>query len=418
MNKLTYTRSCRFAIRLAVIVAGAVVISLLAAYYCRHPVLRFDEKYYYPQAEGIAHGVWQDGFIVRAPLYPLFLAGILRLFGSGFWPALVVQSILRGITVAGVALLGRRFLNGRAGLIAGILVALYPGMVLIYMRFMTEVLYIPLFLLSYYLLERTLSTGGTSATAGAGAVSGAAALTRSISFFFTLLVAAWLLIRKGTAARPLRRRLALAAVLVGTLLAVLSPWAIRNTIVCGGPILISNDTAFNLWLVTTGKTIKEVTPEWRTWGTQAQRQTEAYRRWAASVRQDPAFHLKRIGKTLPRLFDSDWISPAVALSQVRRDYSNRDLPALYAFLRILTPVLFFVVWVGGVMGVLVLERDAARRNLILFVLIYFLLVHAATLFKARFLLPVHMLLAVYAAGLIDRGLSRLGWTMRGRRRES
>jgi hypothetical protein len=29
-----------------------------------------------------------------------------------------------------------------------------------------------------------------------------------------------------------------------------------------------------------------------------------------------------------------------------------------------------------------------------------------------------MLLAIYAAGLIDRGLSRLGWTMPDRRRGS
>jgi len=415
LNKLTKTHSYRFAIWLVIIVTGAVVISLLASYYCRHPVLRFDEKYYYPQAESIANGNWQEGFIVRAPLYPLFLAGIFTLFGPGFWPALVVQSILRGITVAGVALLGRRFLTGRAGLIAGVLVAVYPGMVHNYMRFMTEVLYIPVFLLSYYLVERTLNTEGMNATARAGAVSGAAALTRSISFFFTLLMAVWLLIGKGSTARPLKRRVALAAVLVGTFLAVLSPWVIRNTVIHGGPILISNDTAFNLWLVTTGKTIKEVTPEWRTWGTQAERQTEAYRRWAANLRKDPTFHLRRIGRTFPRLFDPHWISPAIALSQVRRDYSNRDIPALYAFLKVFTPVTFFLVWVGGVIGVLTVERDRTRRNLMLVALIYFLLVHTATLFKARFLLPVHMLLAVYAAGLIDRGLSRLGWTMRGRR---
>jgi 4-amino-4-deoxy-L-arabinose transferase-like glycosyltransferase len=416
VSKLTRTHSYRFIIRLAIIATGAVVISLLAAYYTRHPVLPFDESYYYAQAESIANGDWQDGYIVRAPLYPLFLAGVFTLFGPGFWPALVVQSVLRGITVAGVGFLGRRYLTERAGLIAGLLVAVYPGMVLSYTRFMTEVIYIPVFLLSYHLVEMALNTSGLNAAAKAGAVSGAAALTRSVSFVFTLLIAAWLLFRMGPSAGPLKRRIALAAVLVGAMLAVLSPWVIRNTITHGGPILISNDTAFNLWLVISGEQIKEVTPEWHTWGTQAEKQAEAYRRWAAKLREDPTFHLRRIGKTLPRVFNQRWILPAGSLSRIRRNHSNRDLPALGRSLRILAPVLLFLVGIGGTIGVLVVERDTTRRNLILVTLVYFLLVHTMTLFRARFILPVQMLLAIYAAGLIDRGLSGLGLAIRGRRR--
>jgi hypothetical protein len=291
-------------------------------------------------------------------------------------------------------------------------------MILTYARFMTEVVYIPIFLLSYYLLERVLDSGRIRDAAWAGALSGAASLTRSISFLFTLITAVWLLVRKFPASKSFRGRIVLAAVLTAGLFVVLSPWAIRNTITHGAPILVSNDTAFNLWLVISGRQIKDVTPEWRTWGTQAERQAEAYRRWSAKLREDPTFHFRRLGETLPRVFDGNWIMPAGALSMIRRGYGNRDLPTLGAFLRVFAPALFFLVSVGGIIGIAVVERDATRRNLVLIALVYFVLVHAATLFRPRFLLPVQMLLAIYAAGLIDRGLSRLGWTMPDRRRGS
>jgi 4-amino-4-deoxy-L-arabinose transferase-like glycosyltransferase len=416
LNKRADSSPYRFIIRLGIIAAIGVVISLIASHYCRHPALRFDENYYYLLAESIAKGHYEEGYVVRAPLYPLLLAVVFKMFGPGFWSALVVQSLLRGVTIFGVGYLGRRFLTDRAGLLAAGLVTVYPAMISGYIRFMTEVLYVPVFVLSYYLLERTLRNPSLVGSLKAGAASGAATLVRSVSLMFTLVMAVWLLVRKPPGGRSWRRNVIHAGVLVGAMLAVVSPWAIRNALSPTGFVLVSNDAAFNLWLITSGKSIKEATPEWLSWGTQAQRQTEAYRRWWGYLKEDPAFHLRRIAEVLPRLVDHRWDSPVGALSKVRHGPGLREVPALRRFLDIFHPVTFYLVLGGGILGVGALERDSTRRNLMLLAVLYFILIHGVTLSRARFLLPIQVLLAIYAGGLIDSGLSRLGLTMPGRRR--
>ena len=418
MHNPTGSHPYRFFIALAAIATIGTVVSLIAAHYCRHPALRFDENYYYPLAQSIAEGHYQEGYVVRPPLYPLFLAGVFKLFGQGFGAVLVVQSLLRGLTIFGLGCMGRRFLNDRAGLAGAALVSVYPAMIAVYIKFLTEVLYIPAFVLSFYLIERLLQNPGRITSLKAGAASGAATLVRSVSLVFTLVMAVWLLVRRTRAGKYHRRNLVYSAVLVGTMLVVISPWAIRNAVSSTGFVLVSNDAAFNLWLVTSGESIREATPEWMSWGSQAQRQAEAYRRWWAYVRGDPGFHLRRIAEVLPRLVDSRWDSPVDALSQVRQGPGLREVPVLRRVLDIFQPVIFYLVLGGGVLGIAICERDRTRRNLMVVALVYFILVYGVTLSRARFLLPIQVLLAIYAGGLIDAGLSRLGSTMRCRRLRS
>jgi hypothetical protein len=79
-----------FRLQTLVVAALATAVSIFAYIYTRPSTLMFDENYYVPLARSIAGGSYQDGYIIRPPLYPLFLAAIFRLFGTGFGAVLLI----------------------------------------------------------------------------------------------------------------------------------------------------------------------------------------------------------------------------------------------------------------------------------------------------------------------------------------
>ena len=409
-------RSCSrgFLASTLVLAAAGAAISILASSYTRPVSLLLDENYYYPLAEGILKGSYQDGYIIRPPLYPLFLAGIFKVFGVGFSPALVISSLVRGGLVAGIALMGRRYVSALAGLLAACLVALYPMLVFTYTRFVSEVLYVPLFVASFWFLDRAARTERVRDFLGAGAAAGIATLARSTSLFFTLAAAVWIVARKSRAGRFSRRNLASGAVLVGAMLAAISPWTVRNAVVHRALVLVDNSSAYNLWLMTSGKQVRDATEEWTSWGSQAERQKQGYARWLEYLRQDPAFHLKRMAIVIPKLFDPRGQPDVYSLSTIFKWGSARESPALRRTVKILAPVVFWVITAGGILGLALLERDRSRRNLVILTVACFILIHAATLARPRFLLPMNAVLAIWAGALIAAGLSGLGLTRRNR----
>jgi 4-amino-4-deoxy-L-arabinose transferase-like glycosyltransferase len=385
---------------------------VLAAIYTRPQNLLFDEHYYYDLAGSILAGSYPDGYIIRPPLYVIFLAGVFRVFGAGFLPALLVSSLLRGGLVFGIAAMGRRYVSALAGLAGAFLIAVYPMLIFTYTRFVSETIYIPLFVVSFWYLEKAIRSDRPRHFVAAGAVAGLAALARSTSLFFTIVVAAWIAVRKSSAGRPARRNLASAALLVASMLIIVSPWTVRNAVVHKALILVDNSSAYNLWLITSGKQVREATEEWQSWGGQAERQSQGYARWFDHLRKDPAFHLRRMGVVIPKLFAPGGQPDVYSLSTVTQDRIPRESRSLKAVLTIMAPAVFWIITAGGLVGLALFEPNRPRRNLVIVTVVYFILLHAATLARPRFLLPMNALLAVYAGGLIAAALSRLGLTRR------
>ena len=409
------TRRYSFALAIALIAVAAAVISMIWAMHFRPPQLRFDENYYFPLAQGIVAGAYEDGYVIRAPLYPLFLAGVFKAFGQGFTAALIVQALLRGLVVAGVALMGRRYLSRSAGIAAALLLAVYPSLISLYMSFLTEVVYIPLFLLSFWFVERAARTDRPAAAAWAGLGCGLAALARATSFFLTFVLALWFALMKPLGARPRSRNIMRAALLIAVMLAVISPWTVRNAVVHEGFIPIGDDAAFNLYLITSGLRIRQASTEWQSWGGHPERQREAYARWLSYLKEDPAFHIKRLGVVLPRIFNTSWESPVRRLSTLEGGSQPHEVPALRALFGVLHPLTFWLIMAGGVVGLFALERDRTRMTLVIITLVYFILIHGMTLARSRFMLPLACVLAIYSGGLVATALRRLGSTMRARR---
>ncbi len=177
----------------------------------------------------LAHGLGFDLELRRTPLYPLFVALVLKV-GGNLATLTVAQHVL-GIITAGLTFgLGRVTFGPLAGLLAGLAIAV-SGPMLIYEHYvMSEALFTLFLTLALLTLTLALRRGTRLLLLTAGATVALAVLTRPIG-------QALIPIAVGSAfllALPRWRVGASRALLVAAgLLLVLSPWLARNWLAHG-----------------------------------------------------------------------------------------------------------------------------------------------------------------------------------------
>lgn len=170
------------------------------------------------------------------PAYPTVLAGWQLLVGDGVTAGRALGVVLGTLTVVLTALVGRRLVGARAGLVAAAVVALDPLLVASDGAGMSEALSVPLVTLATLLALRLVDRGATAAPAiGLGAVCGLAALTRqdllAAAPLFALVVVVG---ARSPGDRPaLGRRCALGGLVVVAAAALVVPWALRNEATVG-----------------------------------------------------------------------------------------------------------------------------------------------------------------------------------------
>jgi 4-amino-4-deoxy-L-arabinose transferase-like glycosyltransferase len=136
--------------------------------------------------------------------------------------------------------------GARAGVVAAAIAAVYPPLVWICAYVLSEALYSTLALLTALLLDAALDRagglpergGGRALTAAAGLTAGLAILVRPAMLVFLPLAALWLIAY---------RRPSLAAILVVTSLAAITPWTVRNFRVYGTFVLIASEGGVTFW---------------------------------------------------------------------------------------------------------------------------------------------------------------------------
>ncbi len=198
-------------------------------------VPRSDARQYVDLARSLAAG---RGFVAsfpgealhptafRPPLYPFLLSLPMRLSGpDALWPgrllAVGIGAALIVVTVAYV----RRIAGDRAGLVAGLVVAVAPSLVANDTVTMTESLGLLLMMgVLLSVLEDRFVLAGT--------LSGLLMLTRPNAYLVVLVVVV-------VAVRSAGWRRAAAA--FGVSVAVVAPWALRNAVEVGTPKLVTSD---------------------------------------------------------------------------------------------------------------------------------------------------------------------------------
>lgn len=262
------------AVWVAVAVGIAARLGFALGYWVDKP-LTHDEREYLLLAGNVAGGrgfvhLLPDGspapgeHFGRAPVYPVLLAGVIRVAGvdsggrralepagapgtagatSHVWPEpavlraiRLVQSFLGGVLVWLIAWLAHRAAGPRAAIAAGALAAVYPPLVWTPAFVWSETLFSVLALACVGLL--TLDSGRAGASIGAGALAGLAVLTRPAMLFFLPLAIVWL---------SWRRRWIPALWLTLVCALVMAPWTLRNAREYGRFVLVASEGGVTFW---------------------------------------------------------------------------------------------------------------------------------------------------------------------------
>ena len=196
-----------------------------------------DGKEYDRWAQQIAGGHWLGSEVFyQSPSYPYFLAIIFAFGGHHLIVARVAQAILGAISCVLLGYAAKEFFNQRAGIIAALLLAIYPPA--IFFDGLIQKSSLDLFLVTAMLvvLAKFQRQHTWKWLALAGLALGALIVNRENARVFYPILLAWLLLYFRT--EGLRRRLRWAAILTIFTAAVLLPIASRNYYV-GGEFLIS-----------------------------------------------------------------------------------------------------------------------------------------------------------------------------------
>ena len=281
-----------------------------------------DPDNYLVLARGLAEGrgfVWNGRpTAYRPPLYPLVLAPMVAMLGSGpklSWGITGLHAAFGAATVLLTATAARRWgLGARGCLLAASIVAFDPVLVAQSRMVMTETL-------SALLLSASLAAlalGGRRGAALGGVALGLSALCRPSTLPIAGLVAA-----AGAVVGPGSRadRLGRGTLVTLATIATLAPWAIRNAVIFGEPVWTTTHGGYTLALANNPTYYAEVLdgPPGAVWSGENQR------RWFNGVGPSVA------GLSEP---DADRRLRALALGMARarpRDFARASLARLGRF---------------------------------------------------------------------------------------
>jgi tetratricopeptide (TPR) repeat protein len=196
-----------------------------------------DGRHYDEWAQRIAAGQWIGaGVFYQAPLYPYCLAILYRLAGHNLNHVRLVQAILGAASCALLGLAGRRFFSERVGVVAALLLAVYPAAIFFDALIQKSSLDIFLVTIALALLGEFTARRDWKWLAALGVAIAAFTLNRENARVLYPVIALWLWFNFRDV--PVRRRMTWIAAFAAASLAVLLPVGYRNYRV-GGEFLIS-----------------------------------------------------------------------------------------------------------------------------------------------------------------------------------
>lgn len=198
-----------------------------------------DARSYDVWAQRIAAGDWWGSEpFYQAPLYPYFLAGVYTLLGHDPWLVRVVQCVLGAAGCSMVGLAGSSFISRRVGVVAGIMLAVYPPG--IYFDGILQKTSLGSFLMASLLIALSLRGKRWWQWLTVGALVGLLSLTRENALVLAPLIIVWVLV-SGDGPRTV-------LMIVAGLSIVLLPVGFRNHSVGGEFALTTFQSGPNFYM--------------------------------------------------------------------------------------------------------------------------------------------------------------------------
>jgi 4-amino-4-deoxy-L-arabinose transferase-like glycosyltransferase len=344
-----------------VVLATALVLRVAAVWLVGvHPPIGDEICYRYAIKWAWLGHTWPFCLACRPPGYGLFLHW-LSLGGLDPFGLLVAQALISALTLVPLWVFGRRWLGERATVAACWLVALYPPFVAYAVLFMSETLYLAVFLAAIALLARPNASRGAHLAAGLALAT--ATLVRSAGKVFLPIAVLWLLLVPWW---PRRERAVRAGLLVLGLAVPFGLWTVRNAVVYGELIPADCQTMYNLWQGNPppGMGFMDVARAYYA-HSRSPSEREAYARERALEVIRPAplrWLLRKVREQLPRLFG--WRHDTYGYFLEQR---FGPVPAwLPGTVRSVEGVMWVGIGVGGLLGLLLMRSDPRRTLVLLF----------------------------------------------------
>jgi hypothetical protein len=176
--------------------------------------------------------------------WPFFLSIVYRIFGYSLIIAQLVNALMAVASVALVFVISRHLLRAQIALIAALLVAINPTLVLYSSTHGTESLFILQLLIISWLLIRSSKSPTVLSLVLIGILTGLAVLVRPVAICVPLgaFAAYYFMDRHDT-----RNSLKKALIIVGVSIVIVAPWVARNTVVVGATTL-QTSSGLTLWI--------------------------------------------------------------------------------------------------------------------------------------------------------------------------
>ena len=159
-------------------------------------VLLGDARSYHMWAQGIVAGEWiGDTVFFQAPFYPYFLAIVYSLFGESNLAVRVIQMILGSGACVLLARAGHYYFGRNAGILAGLILAVYPPAIFFDGIIQKASLTAFLLVMLIFLLGRFMRQPRTWLAFLSGCILGCLALTRENALILVPVVFAWIIWR-------------------------------------------------------------------------------------------------------------------------------------------------------------------------------------------------------------------------------
>lgn len=218
---------------------------------------RSNPSFYFPMIDELWHFNWAKDIIggnfwgseayFRGPLYPYFLAILLKITGSSILWSRILQMIIPSLSAVLIYLLGTKSFSHKVGIMAALAFAAYGTMIFYDAMFMIESLFIFLNLLAVYFLLRYEKAVRPLRWFISGAILGLSAIARPNILLIAPLFFLWIYFRPQFAGKKKRSFLIAATYLIGILIPILTV-TLRNYVITGEPILISSQGGVNLYI--------------------------------------------------------------------------------------------------------------------------------------------------------------------------
>lgn len=234
---------------------------------------------------------------------------------------------------------------------------------------------------------------------GSGLLFGLATLMRPTALLFPIVLAGIDFLRTRRLVWPAIHAAAATAVL----LAVLSPWTIRNYREFGRVVLVSTNGGANMWMGNNPDTTGhyQLPPPMRPDQNEAEWDKDLGEQAKAYIKQQPGAFVKRTLIKAVRLHDRETIGVAWNLEGLKRASSFFDTgPGASALKAISSAYWYLMLALGGVGAVVVARRDGlwamiTHPTVVFFA--YFTAVHAIMVIQDRYHYPITPMVASLAA---------------------